>query len=85
MDNIDKDIEKAERDASPNRFQEFTPAGEPIERIESGSSSSSSAATSQRVRDEIGMSRAVTQREHPGILERNSTAMSRILTQKKSA
>jgi MFS transporter, DHA1 family, multidrug resistance protein len=81
MDNVDKDMEKAEREASPNRFQQFTPAGEAIERIESGSSSSSSDA-SQRARDEIGMSRAITQRDNAGPLERSATAMSRIQTQK---
>jgi len=84
MDIVDKDMEKAERDASPGRFQQFTPAGEPIERVETGSySSSSSSATSQRVGDEIAsMSHVATQRDNIGALERTQTAMTRIQTQK---
>jgi DHA1 family multidrug resistance protein-like MFS transporter len=82
MDPVDKDMERAERDASPERFREFTAAGEPIERAESSSSSSSSASEGgiRRLDTATGMSRLATQRDNPGVLERNQTAMSRIHT-----
>lgn len=83
MDNVDRAVEKAERDASPNRFQQYTPAGEPIERVATSSSSSSAtSATSQTARDEINMSRQPTQRDIMGTMERSATVMSRIQTQR---
>jgi DHA1 family multidrug resistance protein-like MFS transporter len=84
MDVVDKDMERAERDASPSRFQQYTEAGEPVERVESSSSSSSSASEGgiRRQDTATGMSRLATQRDNPGVLERNQTAMSRIQTQR---
>jgi DHA1 family multidrug resistance protein-like MFS transporter len=84
MDPVDKDMERAERDASPNRFQQYTEAGEPVERVDSSSSSSSSASDGgiRRQETSTGMSRLATQRDNPGVLERNQTAMSRIQTQR---
>jgi DHA1 family multidrug resistance protein-like MFS transporter len=82
-DIVDKELEKAERDASPSRFQEFTPAGEAIERAVSASSSSSaSSAGIHRQDTETAMARAPTQRDNLANLERNATAMSRIQTQR---
>lgn len=84
MDIVDRDLEKAERDASPNRFQQFTPSGEPIERVATGSSSASSnsSASSRDARDSINMSRQPTQRDNIGKMERSATSMSRIQTQR---
>ncbi|KAI4238541.1 MAG: hypothetical protein L6R40_005710 [Gallowayella cf. fulva] len=82
MDIVDRDLEKAERDASPDRFsQPKTQNGPPLERFgtaASGSTSSSSSSTSSAavVREEIGMSRIQTGRD----LERHPTELSRIET-----
>lgn len=84
MDNVDRQMVKAERDASPNRFQQFTPSGEAIERVATGSSlaSSISSASSQNSRDSDDMSRQATERDNMGTLERSATSLSRIQTQR---
>jgi DHA1 family multidrug resistance protein-like MFS transporter len=83
MDSVDKEMERNERDASPERFREHTETGEPIERVESSSSSSSSGTEGiRRLDTATGMSRLATQKDNPGVLERNATAMSRIQTQR---
>ena len=84
MDIVDRDLEKAERDASPERFPE--PYAEPKEAVEerlqrastasSGSSSSTSSSSASAARQETGISRLNTQRD----LERHPTALSRIHT-----
>ncbi|KAF2182138.1 major facilitator superfamily [Zopfia rhizophila CBS 207.26] len=90
MDPSDEMIEKAERDASPERFpdsrtgtdHEKTEPHEPIDRIvtaSTSSSSSSSSASSVAERD-VGMSRLPTQRDEVVDLERHPTALSRIQT-----
>ncbi|RDW62697.1 putative fluconazole resistance protein [Coleophoma crateriformis] len=79
MNIADLEIERSERDASPQRFAN-TPHGRPsheIERIPTASSASSSASSGSSVRRrEIGMSRVSTQRD----LERHPTELSRIET-----
>lgn len=88
MDTADRHIQKAEQDASPDRFQHIGDDGRPLERAESAESSSSSSVsytggaqvgTSSRTRR---MSRIRTQNDNPGDLERHATAMSRIETQR---
>ena len=82
MDIVDRDLEKAERDASPERFPQ--PYAEPKEEVEeslqrtgtAGSSSSSSSSFESASRQETGISRLNTQRD----LERHPTALSRIQT-----
>ena len=73
-------MERNERDASPERFINIPP-GRPsneIERIATGSSTSTSSSESSAVRREIGMRRMSTQRD----LERHPTVLSRIQTAK---
>jgi len=83
MDIVDRDIEKAERDASPDRFQSVGADGERIERAESVSTSVSSGSdTRPQQAGSRRMSRLRTQADNPGVLERNATAMSRIETQR---
>jgi MFS transporter, DHA1 family, multidrug resistance protein len=80
MDIADKELETAARDASPNQYQN-TPLGRPsheIERLATGSSTSSSSSEASVVRREIGMSQVATQRD----LERNPTYLSRVQTAK---
>lgn len=80
MDNVDRDLEKAERDASPERFPERNSKDGNLQRMETastGTSSSSSSAASV-IREEMRMSRVNTQRD----LERHPTALSRIETQR---
>ncbi|MCJ1390433.1 hypothetical protein MMC18_003292 [Xylographa bjoerkii] len=81
MDIVDRDLEKAERGASPERFpgrksEEY----EHVQRTTTSSTSSSDSTTSSRsvVREEIGISRINTQRD----LERHPTELSRIQTQR---
>ena len=81
MDIVDRDLEKAERGASPQRFPE--PKSEEYEHVQrtttsSTSSSGSSASSRSVVREEIGISRINTQRD----LERHPTELSRIQTQR---
>lgn len=83
-DIVDTDLEKAERDASPERFGAIVGApGEEGEKIASRrntvasvSGSSTSSASSHVVREEMGMSRIGTGRD----LERHPTELSRIET-----
>jgi MFS transporter, DHA1 family, multidrug resistance protein len=84
MDIVDKDLEAAARDASPQRYQN-TPLGRPsreleheIERIATASTTSSSSSEASVVRREMGMSRVSTQRD----LDRHPTTLSRIHTQR---
>ncbi|KAI9796881.1 MAG: hypothetical protein M1833_005930 [Piccolia ochrophora] len=81
MDNVDRDLEKAERDASPNRFPDRRSSE--IERPQNVSSSSSASASTvsslSRRQAGGGMSRVPTQGD---TLERNATALSRIHTQR---
>lgn len=82
MDIVDRDIEKAERDASPNRFPS-PDQREALARTVTVSSSSSSGSSAPSVtRQEIGMSRLQTQRDDVVDLERHPTALSRIQTQR---
>ncbi|KAI4201824.1 MAG: hypothetical protein LQ350_003024 [Teloschistes chrysophthalmus] len=79
MDIVDRDLQRAERDASPERFPPNKQDGaHHLERLESAasSSSSSSASSASIVREEIGMSRIQTGRD----LERHPTELSRIET-----
>ncbi|KAL8820732.1 MAG: hypothetical protein Q9223_001120 [Gallowayella weberi] len=82
MDIVDRDLEKAERDASPDRFPQANKQHvAPLERVGSAasgstSSSSSSESSAAVVREEIGMSRIQTGRD----LERHPTELSRIET-----
>ncbi|KAL8642639.1 MAG: hypothetical protein Q9228_000688 [Teloschistes exilis] len=79
MDIVDRDVERAERDASPERFPPHKQDGDHhLERLQStaSSSSASSASSSSIVREEIGMSRIQTGRD----LERHPTELSRIET-----
>ncbi|KAI4284302.1 MAG: hypothetical protein L6R38_001506 [Xanthoria sp. 2 TBL-2021] len=81
MDIVDRDLERAEREASPQRFPHpKTQDAAPLERAgsaASGSTSSSSFASSAPIfREEIGMSRIQTGRD----LERHPTELSRIET-----
>lgn len=79
MDIVDRDLQKAERDASPDRFpQPTTKDATPLERTASGSTSSSTSSSSSAsvIRQEIGMSRIQTGRD----LERHPTELSRIET-----
>lgn len=95
MDDEDRFLEANERDASPERFGASAPASaaatkpakdggklEPVESRGSSRSSVSSATTQERRGSSRfgSMSRAETQPDRPGGLERNRTAMSRIET-----
>ncbi|KAL8654466.1 MAG: hypothetical protein Q9226_003425 [Calogaya cf. arnoldii] len=82
MDLVDRDLENAEREASPQRFpSSILQDAPPLERAGSAasgstSSSSSSASSAAVIRQEIGMSRIQTGRD----LERHPTELSRIET-----
>ena len=78
MDNVDRDLEKAERDASPGAFPVAKTEDAHLRRAETASSGSSSSSSTSIVREEMGMSRVNTQRD----LERHPTALSRIETQR---
>lgn len=80
MDEADLEMERAERQASPQRYAN-TPHGRPsheIERMATASTTSSTSTENSAVRREAGMSRAATQRD----LERHPTMLSRIQTAK---
>lgn len=92
MDNFDRQIQEAERDASPERFQHTTTTDpekeerhEEIARTTTASSvattSTSSSDASNAERD-AAMSRLPTQRDDAVGLERHATALSRIQTQR---
>ncbi|KAL8854679.1 MAG: hypothetical protein Q9221_000461 [Calogaya cf. arnoldii] len=82
MDLVDRDLENAEREASPQRFPlSKSQDAPPLERSGSAasgstSSCSSSASSAAVIRQEIGMSRIQTGRD----LERHPTELSRIET-----
>ena len=80
MDIVDRDLEKAEREASLDRSPgRGTKGHEPIPRPGSVSSSSTGSSSSASVvRQEMGMSRVNTQRD----LERHPTELSRLHTQR---
>jgi DHA1 family multidrug resistance protein-like MFS transporter len=86
--NVDKYIERAERDASPDRFgppavdQEKGERHEPIARTSTVSSASTSSSEASDVEREAAMSRIPTQHDHATGLERHETALSRIHTQR---
>jgi DHA1 family multidrug resistance protein-like MFS transporter len=82
--NVDRYIEKNERDASPERFgsighSEKEETLEPIARIPTGSSSSSSSSSDI---EHDAMSRVATQHDNVVDLERHETVLSRIHTQR---
>lgn len=90
-DSVDKHIERAERNASPDRFGhsggsarhlEKEERHEPIARTATGSSSSTSSSESSDIEREAAMSRIPTQRDGVAELERHETALSRIHTQR---
>lgn len=79
MDIVDRDLEKAERAASPERFSE--PKGEnDLQRQQTAASNAagSSMSSASVVREEIGMSRVNTQQD----LERHPTVLGRVATER---
>ncbi|TVY34777.1 putative transporter [Lachnellula subtilissima] len=78
MNEADREMERNERDASPERFINTPPGrlSHEVQRIPTASTTSSSASESSAVRREAGLSRAATQRD----LERHPTVLSRIQT-----
>jgi MFS transporter, DHA1 family, multidrug resistance protein len=88
MDVVDRDLERAEVEATPERFgspsrakdESKTETGEPIETVESHSSTSSDATSIQV--PVSNMERLETQRDVLPQLEKNETAISRIQTQR---
>jgi DHA1 family multidrug resistance protein-like MFS transporter len=89
MDNVDRDLEKAEQAASPDRFPDtYFPDGTPmnekrigekppsIERQHTASTGSSASTASGIIREEMRVSRTNTQRD----LERHPTELGRIET-----
>lgn len=81
MDVVDRDLEKAEEQASTHPT---TDQREALSRTVTGitSSSSSSSSEDEAERREVGMSRLPTQREDAIDLERHPTALDRIQTQR---
>lgn len=77
MDVVDRDLEKAEHDASPTRIPTAKSEDDRLQREETASTGSSSSSVSV-VREEMRISRINTQRD----LERHPTALSRIATQR---
>lgn len=86
--NVDKYIERAERDASPDRFgastrnSEKEERHEPIARTSTASTSSTSSSETSDIERDAAMSRVPTQRDTGTELERHETALSRIHTQR---
>ncbi|KAI4129333.1 MAG: hypothetical protein LQ338_002278 [Usnochroma carphineum] len=78
MDIVDRDLERAETEASPKIFPHDKRQDAQLEPIQSAAStsSSSSASSAAVIREEIGMSRIQTGRD----LERHPTELSRIET-----
>ena len=77
MDVVDQDLEKAELEASPDRFSDQRRQDGKLERQQTTSSTSTGTSSSASVvRQEMGMSRVQTSRT----LERHPTALSRIET-----
>jgi len=91
MDASDKYVERAQEDASPERFmsrhsvdeeKELQGLGEPIERTVTASTSSSSSSDGTHADRDGTMSRLPTQHENIVDIERHATALSRIQTQR---
>jgi len=80
MNEADREMERNERDASPERYANMPPGrlSHEIERIPTASTTSSSSSEGSAMRREAGMSRVSTQRD----LERHPTVLSRIQTAK---
>ncbi len=79
MDIVDRDVEKAERDASTLRFPLRNTPDHETQRVSTAASSLTGTSSSVSVvREEMGMSRINTQRD----LDRHPTALSRIETQR---
>lgn len=82
MDVVDRDLERAETDASPKLHPQSDKRQdgklERVGSVASSSSSTSSTSSASVIREEIGMSRIQTGRD----LERHPTELSRIETQK---
>ena len=77
MDPVDRDLEKAERDASPDRFSDPSRPQGKLERPQTNASVSTATSSSVSVvREEMGASQLQTTRT----LERHPTALSRIET-----
>ena len=85
MDRLDRDLEMAERDASPDRFQESPYPNrqsheiEKLRYVESNSTLSSESSSSSAAPTNTALSQVSTR---PDCLERNPTALSRIATQR---
>jgi DHA1 family multidrug resistance protein-like MFS transporter len=88
MDASDRIIEKAEQDASPERFPSRLETEKPVEehipvtRTSSSSTTTSSSESSSTQVHNGALDRVTTQRDDQGELERQQTMMSRIQTQK---
>lgn len=80
MNEADREMERNERDASPERYVNTPPGhlSHEIERIPTASTTSSSSSEGSAMRRDAGMSRVSTQRD----LERHPTVLSRIQTAK---
>jgi DHA1 family multidrug resistance protein-like MFS transporter len=80
MNEADREMERNERDASPERYINTPPGrlSHEIERIPTASTSSSSSSEGSAMRRDAAMSRVSTQRD----LERHPTVLSRIQTAK---
>jgi len=80
MNEADREMERNERDASPERFINTPPGrlSHEIERIPTASTTSSSSSEGSAVRREAGLTQVSTQRD----LERHPTVLSRIQTAK---
>ena len=78
MDIVDRDLEKAERAASPERFPDKEQNDLHRQETAASHATSSSASSASIVREEMGMSRVNTQRD----LERHPTVLSRIATER---
>jgi DHA1 family multidrug resistance protein-like MFS transporter len=76
LDEVDRELERAGREASPQMYQGRRSAE--IERVITASSVSSSTSSGSAARRAVGMSRISTQRD----LERHPTELDRIHTQR---
>lgn len=78
MDNVDRAMEKAERDASPDRFPTYkTEQQDGVHRTTTGTSGTTTTSGTSIVREEMGMSRAET----TGVSRQTTNNMSRVNTQ----
>jgi DHA1 family multidrug resistance protein-like MFS transporter len=80
MNEADREMQRNERDASPERFINTPPGrlSHEIERIPTASTTSSSSSEGSAVRRDAGLTTVSTQRD----LERHPTVLSRIQTAK---